>query len=75
MERYITDSIYEKTLLERSAEVELEQERFYKKLLSIIGKEAYIGLEEELNGIYSKLEKEVFYRGFIEGIRFLIRNI
>ena len=29
-------------------------------------------IEEELNRIYSETEKELFYCGFIEGIRFLI---
>ena len=32
----------------------------------------FVRLEEELNTVYSMVEKELFYRGFTEGIRFLM---
>lgn len=52
--------------------LELEQQRFYSKLSVLISGEEYLMIEEELNRIYSETERELFYRGFIEGIRFLV---
>lgn len=56
----------------KSPTLELEQQRLYTKLSSLISEEEYLLIEEELNRIYSETEKELFYCGFIEGIRFLV---
>lgn len=72
MERFITDKIYDNRKFFKSSTLELEQKRLYKKLAILISEEEYLMIEEELNRIYSETEKELFYCGFIEGIRFLI---
>lgn len=72
MERFITDKIYDNRKFSKSSTLELEQKRLYKKLAILISEEEYLMIEEELNRIYSETEKELFYCGFIEGIRFLI---
>lgn len=72
MERYITDAIYNNIQQRKSVEVELAQKRLYTKLSSVISGNEYLTIEEELNRIYSEVEKELFYCGFVEGIRFLI---
>ena len=72
MERFITDMIYTNRHTSKSPTLELEQQRLYTKLSSLISGEEYLMIEEELNRIYSETEKELFYCGFMEGIRFLI---
>lgn len=72
MERFITDMIYANRHTLKSPTLELEQQRLYTKLSSLISEEEYLLIEEELNRIYSETEKELFYCGFIEGIRFLV---
>ncbi len=71
MERYITDSIYHNKTWKRTIE-ELEEKRIYRRLSAVIPGEDYLSIEEELNEFYRNLEKEWFYRGFTEGIRFLL---
>lgn len=71
MERYITDSIYHNKQWERTA-VELKEKRIYHRLAAVIHGEDYLLIEEELNEFYRNLEKEWFYRGFTEGISFLL---
>lgn len=71
MERYITDSIYHNKTWERTIE-ELAEKRIYHRLSAVIPEEDYLSIEEELNEFYRNLEKEWFYRGFTEGIRFLL---
>lgn len=71
MERYITDSIYHNKPWERTIE-ELAEKRIYHMLAAVIPGEDYLSIEEELNEFYRNLEKEWFYRGFTEGIRFLL---
>ena len=71
MERYITDSIYYNKTWEQTAE-ELVEKRIYRRLATMIPGENYLLIEEELNEFYRNLEKEWFYRGFTEGIRFLL---
>lgn len=71
MERYIIDSIYHNKPWERTVE-ELEERRIYRRLASVISGEDYLLIEEELNEFYRNLEKEWFYRGFTEGIHFLL---
>lgn len=72
MERYITDAIYNNIPQRKSVEMELAQKRLYTKLSSVISGSEYLPIEEELNRIYSEVEKELFCCGFVEGIRFLI---
>lgn len=72
MERFITDIIYTNRRISKSPTLELEQQRFYSKLSALISGEEYLMIEEELNRIYSETERELFYCGFIEGIRFLV---
>lgn len=72
MERFITDIIYSNKHTSKSPTLELEQQRLYSKLSSFISGEEYLMIEEELNRIYSETERELFYHGFIEGIRFLV---
>lgn len=71
MERYISDSIYHNKSWERTM-IELEEKRIYRRLSAVIHGEDYLSIEEELNEFYRNLEKEWFYRGFTEGIRFLL---
>lgn len=71
VERYITDSIYHNKPWERTIE-ELAEKRIYRRLSAVIPREDYLSIEEELNEFYQNLEKEWFYRGFTEGIRFLL---
>lgn len=51
---------------------ELAEKRIYRRLAAVIPREDYLLIEEELNKFYQNLEKEWFYRGFTEGIRFLL---
>lgn len=73
MERYITDMVYSQAVREKSVEVEIAKERLYTRLSALICKEEYLRIEEEVSGIYSILEKELFCKGFTEGIRFLMK--
>lgn len=72
MEKYITDTIYNNTSWERSAEEELGEKGIYRRLSVLIPMEDYIPIEEELNEFFRGLEKEWFYRGFVEGIGFIL---
>lgn len=71
MERYITNSIYQNKTWERTIE-ELAEKRIYRRLSAVIPRENYLSIEEDLNEFYRNLEKEWFYRGFTERIRFLL---
>lgn len=71
MERYITDSIYHNKLRERAME-ELAEKRICRRLAAVIPGRNYLSIEEKLNEFYRNLEKEWSYRGFTEGIRFLL---
>lgn len=72
MEKDITDLIYYRTVKEKSAEVELAVNKMYRSISACTSETDFVKLEEELNMVYSMLEKEMFYRGFTEGIRFLL---
>lgn len=72
MDREITDLIYYRTVKEKSAEVELAVNRMYRAVSACTPETDFVKLEEELNTVYSMVEKELFYRGFTEGIRFLL---
>lgn len=71
MKKYMTDSIYHNKQWERTIE-ELAEKRIYRRLATVILGEDYLLIEEELNEFCRNLEKEWFYRGFTEGIRFLL---
>lgn len=72
MEKYITDTIYNNTAWERSAYEELGEKEIYHRLSDLIPMEEYMPIEELLNEFYVGLEKEWFYRGFTEGIGFIL---
>lgn len=72
MDRAITDLIYCRTVKEKSAEVELAVYKMYRTISACTNETDFVKLEEELNTVYSVVEKELFYRGFTEGIRFLL---
>lgn len=73
MERYITDELYHHSQHQRSAEVELAEKRLYKMLSTLIAEKDYILLEEEVTRLCSIVEREFFYYGFTEGVRFLMK--
>lgn len=73
MERYVTDTIYTHTVTEKAAEIELREKRIYAKLSALISDEEYLPIEEELNLLYNELEKELFCKGFAEGMRFVLK--
>lgn len=72
MKRCFTDVVYNYTQQSKSAEITVAEKRFFKRLSSAVSCEDYLKLEEELNTIYSELEKELFCCGFIKGIRFIV---
>ena len=73
MERYFTDVIYTHRVTDKSPELELREKQLYTKLSAAISGEKYLRIEEELNHFYDELGKELFYKGFMEGIRFLLK--
>lgn len=73
MERYIADTIYAHTVTEKAAEIELKEKQLYTRLSALISGEEYLQIEEELNRFYNELEKELFCKGFSEGIRFMLK--
>lgn len=73
MERYITDTIYTQTVTEKAAEIELKEKQIYTRLSALISGEEYLQIEEELNRFYNQLERELFCKGFSEGIRFMLK--
>jgi hypothetical protein len=72
MERYITDVIYTHTTTQKSNELEIRERKLYAKLSSHISEEEYLQIEEELNSFFDELGKELFCRGFTEGVHFLL---
>jgi len=75
MERYIVDAIYYKIQHEKSVEEELLEKKVFETLSTLIPRKEYLKMEEELTALLSILEKDLFYCGFIEGIRFLLSCI
>jgi len=73
MDRNITDMIYAQTVTGKSAELELKEQQLYKRLSALIPDKEYLKIEEELNRHYEELCKELFCKGFTEGIRFLLK--
>lgn len=73
MKRCISDIIYAHTVTEKTVEIELREKQLYSRLSALISGEEYLQVEEELNHFYNELEKELFCRGFSEGIRFILK--
>ena len=66
MERYLTDTVYTRRVRDRPPELERKEKQLYAEL------SAHISGEENLNFFHEELGKELFGRGFREGIRFLL---
>ena len=75
MERYITDTIYGNTEQPGQVDVELAIARLNTVLADSMEVKDYLPIETELNRVHSMVEKEWFNRGFVEGIRFLLKCI
>lgn len=73
MEHYITDILFASIVKNKSAELEDDEKQIYTKLSTILPLEEYLRIEENLNRHYNNLGKETFYRGFMEGIHFLLK--
>ena len=73
MERYLIDEIYNKLDIKNSAELILEEQAICDKIEKHMEKDEYIQVEERLYEIFMRLEREGFHKGFIEGIRFLLK--
>ena len=73
MERYLTDTVYTRRVRDRPPELEQVEKHLYAELSAHISGEEYLRIEEELNGFYEELGKELFGRGFLEGMRFFLQ--
>ena len=73
MERYITDHIFTHVVTEKSLVAELRERRIYEILKNYLSGVDYLKIEEEINAYYDLLGKEMFYYGFIEGMRFILK--
>ncbi len=72
MERYFTDAVYAGRVGDRPPELERKEKNLYADLSAHISGEEYLRIEEELNHFHEELGKELFGRGFMEGMRFLL---
>ena len=72
MERYLTDTVYTRRVRDRPPELERKEKHLYAELSAHISGEEYLRIEENLNFFHEELGKELFGRGFREGIRFLL---
>ena len=59
MERCFTDAVYARRVRDRPPELESGEE--------------YLRIEEELNHFCEELGKELFGRGFVEGVHFFLQ--
>ncbi len=73
MERYLTDAVYARRVGGRPPELEREEKHLYAELSARIPGEEYLRIEEELNHFHEELGKELFGRGFMEGMRFFLQ--
>lgn len=73
MERCITDAVYARRGGSRPPELERKEKHLYAELSAHISGEEYLRIEEELNHFHDELGKELFGRGFMEGMRFLLQ--
>ena len=72
MERYFTDAVYARKVMSRQPELERMEKQLYAELSAHISGEEYLRIEENLNFFHEELGKELFGRGFMEGMRFLL---
>ncbi|HBA46622.1 MAG TPA: hypothetical protein DCZ91_02235 [Lachnospiraceae bacterium] len=72
MERYFTDAVYARRVRVRPPELERKEKQLYAELSAHISGEEYLRLEENLNSFHEELGKELFGRGFMEGMRFFL---
>lgn len=72
MERYFTDAVYARRVGGRPPELERKEKQLYAELSAHISGEEYLRLEENLNSFHEELGKELFGRGFMEGMRFFL---
>ena len=73
MERDFVEMIYRKKELEMSAETRVAEKLLLLRLSALVPRDSYIEIEEDLYNVYSKIEKESFSYGFLEGVRFLMK--
>lgn len=73
VERYLTDAVYARRVGGRPPELEREEKHLYAELSARIPGEEYLRIEEELNHFHEELGKELFGRGFMEGMRFFLQ--
>ena len=72
VERYFTDAVYARKVRGRPPELERMEKQLYAELSAHISGEEYLRIEEKLNFFHEELGKELFGRGFMEGMRFLL---
>ena len=72
MERYFTDAVYARKVRGRPPELERKEKQLYAELSAHISGEEYLRMEENLNSFHEELGKELFGRGFMEGMRFFL---
>lgn len=70
MKRCISDAVYARKVGGRPPELEWKEKQLCAELSAHISGEEYLRLEENLNFFHEELGKELFSRGFMEGMRF-----
>ena len=75
MERYFTDTVYARRSEGIPLELERKEKCLYAELSAHIPGEKYLRIEEQLNHFHDELGKELFGRGFMEGMHTTQRNI
>ncbi len=73
MEHYITDEMCNQLETESSIELVMAEKVLWKMLSELIEESQYLPVEEKLYEVFGMVEKEYFYHGFKEGIRFLLK--
>ena len=73
MERCFTDAVYAHRVRERPPGLERKEKHLYAELSACISGEEYLRIEEELNHFCEELGKELFGRGFVEGVHFFLQ--
>lgn len=75
MVKNIADTIYDNTERTSSENMEIAIIRLTSRLSKTLTEKEYIAFEEEFSHAQSLIEKEWFYRGFLEGIRFIFECV
>lgn len=73
MELCLSDALYARRGGDRPPELERRERALCAELSAHISGEEYLRIEEELNHFHDELGKELFGRGFMEGMRFLLQ--